>query len=306
MLLLRRIATAIVIAAALAVVFLSVYLLWNARQNDYLPQHPSYTPDLRVQQLEEKLEIYSRRVNDMEKLVIILLGISGLYVLVFILTADLNTRSMRRTADRALESVRSQIDDSMRALRDLKEEISHVIRAEAKDAVDRSGDAAPDLQTIQERIATLTDGAPSDEQRQEIANCESALPALELLHAAQFGPQLARIYRTLARYHDRRDPVRAHFYLARVHATAPEDFETANQLANLALDRQPPDYRQARRYFEASLAAQPEQQCAKYGLARIALAEGNSEIAIGLLEGALESPTWETSPDQEHAGLIRY
>src|SRR5260370_23923046 len=127
MLVLRRVATVIVIAASLAVVLLSVYLLWNARQNDYFPLHPSYTPDLRVQQLEEKLEIYSRRVNDMENMIIILLGISGLYIIVFILTTDINARGMRRKVDQALENVQRQVDDSMRALPELKEETSNPI-----------------------------------------------------------------------------------------------------------------------------------------------------------------------------------
>ncbi len=331
MLVLRRVATVIVIAASLAVVLLSVYLLWNARQNDYLPLHPSYTPDLRVQQLEEKLEIYSRRVNDMENVMIILLGISGLYIIVFILTADVNARSMRRRVDQAFENVRRQMDDSMRALRELKEETSNTIRAETQDAADRlkevqqrafetiqnmgaqirntmpgSSHAAPDLQAIQDRIATLADGAGSDEQMQEIAHYESALPALEVLHAGQFRPQLARIYRTLARYYEPRDSARSRFYLGHVQTMTPEDFETANELANEALQRQAPDYRQARKFFQASLAAQPDQQCAKYGLARIAIVEGDSETAIGLLESAVESPNWETSPDAERAALVHY
>src|SRR5258708_13225717 len=114
MLVLRRVATVIVIAASLAVVLLSVYLLWNARQNDYLPLHPSYTPDLRVQQLEEKLEIYSRRENDMENVIVILLGISGLYIIVFILTADVNARTMRRRVDQSFQNAHPQTTDTIR------------------------------------------------------------------------------------------------------------------------------------------------------------------------------------------------
>src|SRR5260370_35432440 len=131
--------------------------------------------------------------------------------------------------------------------------------------------AASDLQAIQDRIATLADGAGSDEQMQEIAHYESALPALEVLHAGQFRPQLARIYRTLARYYEPRDSARSRFYLGHVQTMTPEDFETANELANRALDRQPPDYRQARKFFQASLAAHPHHHCPTHGLARIAI-----------------------------------
>src|SRR5437016_3565385 len=128
MLLLVRVATGVVIAAATAVLLLSVYLLWNAPPWDYMPIQRTHTSDLdaRAQVLEDKLEMYSKRVNDMQTLVIILLGISGLYAIVFILTVDLNTRSVTRKVDRALENVRDQIGASMGDLRELKEETREV------------------------------------------------------------------------------------------------------------------------------------------------------------------------------------
>ena len=323
MLLLRRVATGVVIAAATAVLLLSVYLLWNAPPWDYLPLQRSYTSDLdaRAQVLEDKLEIYSRRVNDMEKLVIILLGISGLYAIVFILTVDLNTRSVNRKVDRALENVKDQIGASMSDLRELKEETREALRAESKEAVDRLqevhrqatetiekifGGAGSDLEAIQRRIAALGDVEPSEEQKQEVLHYEGALPTMELFDAFRLGPRLACIYRTLAHYYDRRDPARARFYLGRAQTVAPKDFESANELATLALDRRPPDYRQARRYFEASLAARQDQQRAKYGLARIAHAEGDLETAAGLLESAIASPNWENTPDPANAALVHY
>jgi hypothetical protein len=333
MLVLRRIATGIVIAAATAVLLLSVYLLWNAPPWDYLPLQRSYTSDLdaRAQVLEDKLEIYSRRVNDMETLVIILLGITGLYAIVFILTVDLNTRSVNRKVDRALENVKDQIGASMSDLRELKEETREALRAESKDAVDRlqevqqqaremiqnmraqahtavpiSVEAGHALEAIEQRIASLAGADQPDGQENEVLHYESSLPALELLHASQFGPQLASIYRTLAHYYERRDPARSRFYLRHAQAMAPRDFETVNELATLALDRRPPDYRQARRYFEASLAVQNDQQRAKYGLARIAQTEGDLETAVGLLESAIASPNWEKTPDPANAALIHY
>jgi tetratricopeptide (TPR) repeat protein len=333
MLLVRRVATGVVVAAALAVLFLSVYLLWNARQWDYLPLHASYTSDLdaHAQLLEDRLEIYSRRVSDMETLVIVLLGVTGLYAIVFILTVDFNTRAMNRKVDLALDNVKDQIGASMGDLRELKEETRDALRAESKDAAAllqqvqqqaretiqdmRSqtqgtmpvfDEVGRELDAIEERIAALLVADAPGEQKQEVLHYEAALPALELFHALRFGPRLARIYRTLARYYERRDPARSRFYLRRSQTMAPEDFETANELATLALDRQPPDYPQARRYFEASLAARQDQQRAKYGLARIALREGDLETAASLLESAIELPNWETAPDPASAALVHY
>jgi tetratricopeptide (TPR) repeat protein len=334
MLLLRRVATGVVIAAASAVLLLSVYLLWNAPPWDYLPLQRTYTSDLdaRAQVLEDKLEMYSRRVNDMETLVIILLGISGLYAIVFILTVDFNTRSVNRKVDRALENVKDQIGASLSDLRELKEETRDALRAESKDAVVRLqevqqqaremiqnmraqmqsatmpvfGEADRGLEAIQRLIAALADAEPSETQKQELLHYEGALPTLELFHALQFGPQLACIYRTLARHYDRRDPARSRFYLGRAQTVAPKDFETANELATLVLDRQPPDYGQARSYFEASLAAQPDQQRAKFGLARIAQGQGDLETAVKLLESAAASQNWEKTPDPANAALVHY
>src|SRR5208283_1415312 len=149
----------IVVAAALALLILSVYLLWNARQWDYLPLHTSYTSDLdaRAQLFQDKLEIYSRRVNDMESLVIILLGITGLYTIVFILTADFNARSTGRQVARAMLNVKEQMAISIGNLRELKEEARAAFRAEAKKASER-------LDQIQQRAHEMIEQARAEAQ----------------------------------------------------------------------------------------------------------------------------------------------
>lgn len=331
MLLVRRIATGIVVAAALAVLTLSVYLLWNVRL-DYMPLNTAFASDLdgHARMLQEKLDVYSRRINDIEMTVMILLGITGLYTIIFILTADLNARGVRRQVDRAMADVKDQMGASMSELRELKEEAREALRTEAKDAaerLDRVGqqaremiqelrtegmDPVPastvlDLEMIHQRIAAIADTRPSDEEVQEVMHYEGALPALELLHSRHLAPQLAQVYRDLARYFRPRDAPRTRFYLNRAAAMAPQDFETANELGSLALDGwQSPDYRLARKHFEASLAAQPSQQRAKYGLALIARAEGDLETALGLLESAVESENWEARPDPRNTALIHY
>jgi tetratricopeptide (TPR) repeat protein len=127
-----------------------------------------------------------------------------------------------------------------------------------------------------------------------------------LFHSRQFGPQLAHIYRALARYQASRDPARARFYLNRAATLAPEDFETANELGALALEERLPDYRAARKHFDASVAVEPNQQRAKYGLALIAMAEGDLDSAQGLLKSAIETENWEVSPNPRKAALVHY
>ena len=333
MLLVRRIATGIVVAAALALLILSVYLLWNARQWDYLPLHTSYTSDLdaRAQLFQDKLEIYSRRVNDMESLVIILLGITGLYTIVFILTADFNARSTGRQVARAMLNVKEQMAISIGNLRELKEEARAAFRAEAKKASERldqiqqrahemieqaraeaqsvapvPGEIERDIEKIQQRLAELAAGPHSDEERRELMHYEAALPTVELFHSRRLGVQLARTYGTLAKYYATTDPIRSRFYLNRAAVLAPGDFETANNAGALAMEGNPPDLRRAREHFEQSLASQPNQQRAKYELARIARSEPDFEKALGLLESALRSEKWETQQDAGHTALVQY
>ncbi len=333
MLLVRRIATGIVVAAALSLLILSVYLLWNARQWDYLPLHTSYTSDLdaRAQLFQDKLEIYSRRVNDMESLVIILLGITGLYTIVFIMTADFNARSTSRQVGRAMLNVKEQMATSIGNLRELKEEARSAFRAEAKNATERldqiqqrahemieqvrseaqslapvPGEMERELEKIQQRLAEIANGPHSEEERVELLHYEASLPTVDVFHNKRAGVQLARIYGTLARFYGSGDPIRSRFYLNRAAVLAPGDFETANNAGALAMEGNPPDLRQARKHFEQSLATQPNQQRAKYELARIARSEPDFEKALGLLESALRSEKWETQQDARSTALVQY
>jgi tetratricopeptide (TPR) repeat protein len=318
MLLVRRIVTGILVAASLSVLFFCVYLLGDASESP-----PAGTPKTAAQ--------YAGHLKDIENVVIILLGITGLYIIVFIVTADVHARATRRQVDGALKDLREQLGASLTELQKLKEETRIALRAEANLAADRlerleqealdrvealsaeirnimplSGEIDKDLRTIHEQVTHLAETRPSEQQQQELQHYEGALPFLELFHSRQFGPQLAHIYRALARYQASRDPARARFYLNRAATLAPEDFETANELGALALEERLPDYRGARKHFEASLAAQPNQQRAKYGLAVIATAEGDLDSAQGLLDSAVETERWEASPNPRKAALVHY
>lgn len=333
MLLLRRIATGVVAAAALAVLVLSVYLLWNARQWDYLPLNSSYTSDLdaRAQLFQDKLDIYSHRVNDMENLVIILLGITGLYTIIFIVTADLNARSMRRQVDRAIQRMQEQMnaamDDRAKSKQEAIEaqeaeskriaeqlaqsqkqwsEMMEEVRARMQGPVSTDGETVRELERIGHRIEESAATAAEDQQR-ELAHYEAALPALELIHGRLFASQIGGIYRALAHFYAAREPGKSRFYLSRAVALAPQDYAAANELGALVMNGMAsPDYGQAKQYFEASLGAKPDQQRAKYGLALIAKADGNFEAAQSLLESALKSTNWESGPDAASSAEVHY
>ncbi|HLJ45038.1 MAG TPA: hypothetical protein VKU01_03475 [Bryobacteraceae bacterium] len=334
MLLLRRIATAVVLLAATAVLILSVYLLWNARQWDYLPLHPTYSSELdaRAQAFEQKLEIYTRRVNDMQLLVVLLLGTSGVFMILFMLTADFAARASRRKMDQALTAAKNQLDATARELRLLKEEANKAIQHQAREAAARleaiqqaarakmqdletkTREAPPvleplerELEEIRKRIEALaTVARATDEQQQEISQYEQALAAVDLIYGRQLGTHLVQIHRALTKYYRSRDNSRARFYATRAYAANPTDFQLANDIGTLALESHPPDYAQARKYFEVSLILRGEQQRARYGLALVARGEGNLSAARELLEAAGKISAWEMAPDEGGAASVHY
>ena len=114
----RRFTITVALTAALAVLFLAVTMLWNARQWDYLPLPASTSADA----LQQRVEIYDRRVNDLQLLVILLLGVCGLYTIVFVLAAHFSSLSFERRADRAVAQIKDQLGLAMGDLRELKEE----------------------------------------------------------------------------------------------------------------------------------------------------------------------------------------
>ena len=117
MVLLRRAAAGIVIATALAIVGLSVYLAWSAYQWGSLAPQTSRSPDMGT-----TLEAYARRVNDMETFVIVLLGITGLYTIALIVASEYAAARASRKLERALANARHEIAASLADVRRIQEE----------------------------------------------------------------------------------------------------------------------------------------------------------------------------------------
>src|SRR5260370_27523905 len=90
----------LVITVCRAVLTITVSLAWNYRQWDYLPLHGPYTSDLdeRSHILQDRVEILTKRAGDMELLVLMLLGASGLYSIVFAASSYLVAVSFWRQA----------------------------------------------------------------------------------------------------------------------------------------------------------------------------------------------------------------
>ena len=252
----RKIALSALLTAAAIVLILTVVQIWNYRQWDYLPMHGSYVSELdqRSRILQDRVEILSKRVSDMELLVLILLGTSGLYAIVFVASSYFSALSFARQADRSIAGLKDQIGLALGDMRELKEEAERSVRAESRAAtppvsLDKLRDEARALirqemlqsapmqenmtsqvRTMAARIAIWRPGKLDEQALIELLQMESAVAVMELLGGPQLTPALAALYRHFARLHASGDRARTQFYLNRSLKLLPADSTLAPTL----------------------------------------------------------------------------
>jgi hypothetical protein len=203
---LRKIILVLVFAVALAALFLAVDVLARTRRWN-VPPAPG---------IDARVEFYSRRVEDMQTLVVILLGLSGLYSIVFIASTSASARALDREAGRVLTAIKDQLGLALGDLRELKEDTAEALRSGA------SQPAFPDISADLARI----------------------YHDLALFHAAQ-DPGRARNYleRSLILAPDAADASEIHYQLAcllardRVFAEASHELEIALRDKSSSLER---------------------------------------------------------------------
>jgi len=126
----RKVTLALLLAAAIAALVMAVLLLWNYRlwQQTATEAVRTITPDERLRLLESHVELLSKRAGDIELLVLVLLGTSGLYSIVFVASSYLSSVSFARQADRSIADIKDQVGMAMGDLRELKEDVQRVVR----------------------------------------------------------------------------------------------------------------------------------------------------------------------------------
>jgi len=262
--LLRRITFVLLIAASSAVLFLSAYLFWNARPWDYLPfiGRPTTNLDARSQLLSDKIDIYNRQADDLEKMVAVLLVLSAVYVIAFAVSTHFTAERFQRYCEQAVDAVHADSARLMGDLRELREQADRAVERAAVDcgrveelmrqtgdgisrmSAGASGPAPEAAFDIAPAIARLR-GSMDDglDQRKPgspfaIADLERALAALALLAEPKHAGLLAPLYRDLALHYDRVDRGQAGYYRARANALepgiAPEPRQAPQEMAAAA------------------------------------------------------------------------
>src|ERR1700730_121763 len=122
MAMIRKIALGLLLVAAVIAVVVAATQLSHYRPYDYPPVHAASDLDERARIFEDRVEILSRRVGDMELLVLVLLLTSGLYAIVFVASSYFSAKSFARQADRTVNHIKDEIGVAMGDLRELQEQ----------------------------------------------------------------------------------------------------------------------------------------------------------------------------------------
>src|SRR5271170_7148927 len=120
---LRKIALGLLLTASAGVLLMAALELWNYRQWAHLPaREPGVSTGDLPRMLQGRMDLLTGRVRDMELLVLVLLGTSGLYAIVFVASSYFSATSFARQADQTVNHIQDQIGLAMGDLRELQED----------------------------------------------------------------------------------------------------------------------------------------------------------------------------------------
>ncbi len=250
----RKITLVALLVSSLTVLALAVYLFWDYRENQaYLLD--SSTPvlvDEQARLLHERVEVLNKRVSDMELLVVVLLGASGLYAIVFVLSSYFSAITFARQADRSIASIREQLSAALGDLRELQEEARKALRKEPQGAEANADQLRGDVRAIvraeigsgrreaagyeaqvdaiARQMSRWNSSGLDSQSRLELMHYESAAAALELTGGEQSAASLAGLYRRFAELYAVSDRARERFYLTRALALVPPDSRSASEI----------------------------------------------------------------------------
>src|ERR1700728_3603688 len=167
---LRKIALGLLLAASAAGLVMAGWELWINQQWAYLPlSAPSAV-------LQNRMDLLTKRVGDMELLVLILLGTSSLYAIVLVLSSYFSTTSFARRADQTISHIQDQIGLAMGDLRELQEETEQRLRqmtaARTAETPERPAAWEAQIAEITARLAAWRDAPLSEHARLELVRDE--------------------------------------------------------------------------------------------------------------------------------------
>lgn len=257
---LRKIALGLLLTAAAGILAMAGWELWNYRQSASLPLDDSGLNSAdRARILDDRMDLLTRRVGDMQLLVLILLGTSGLYAIVFVASSYFSATSFARQADQTIANMHDQIGIAMGDLRELQEQTEKRLKEMASPAAvqtvavqtaavetaappaastpaqeqvppaEEAGQWESRIAEIRARVASWQASAAVGYARIELIEDEARAIGLELASGAHDRTALAELYLGFGQIYASSDAARSRFYLERALRLAAPESAVASQ-----------------------------------------------------------------------------
>jgi hypothetical protein len=286
--------------------------------------------------VKDKLDAYKVQVDDLQRLVSLLIAFSSLYALVLGVSSYLSAQGLLKQSEdnaKQIEKLREDLEESFPFFRGMGERMNAM-----KDRLESLMPDSDERDGYYDRL--------SNDDRQRLEATE--LSAVSWLYFLDFsGPPAeiaAGIYRNLGKYYGARhnrqrkalqaeidgasklpqaDPARnidvnerkretqsladhASFFFSRAIEKNPNDFLAFNDFAFLTQDIEGDLSKSAESFYRTSLRLEPKQQRAYYDLALMEHDRGKYKEAEELSTRALSYPNWQIRPNEERVNDVRY
>jgi hypothetical protein len=309
--------TALTISGLLAIAYVAIQF-WMAY----------HTHGLINADVKDKLDSYKVQVDDLQRLVSLLVTFSSLYALVLGVSSYLSAQGLITQSEKnakQIEDLRKDLEKTYPFLRGMGERMNAL-----KDRLEM-------LMPDSDERSDYFDRLKAHERLELEAAEQSAITWLHFLDFSGSGAAeiAADIYRNLgkyrgAQYKQRRDELkrkkdanrgstfpeeekevellshRAEFFLNRSKEKNPNSFLVYNDLAYLTQDIEGESSQNAAKWYSTSLRYEKKQQRAPYNLAIIHYFNGQYEEAEKCSSEALENTNWQVKPSAERKADVLY
>ena len=228
---LRRVALGLLVMASAAVLVLAALELWNYGQASVPASRPPLNPSDQARALQDRVDLLSKRVGDMEVLAIVLLATSGLYAIVFVSSSYLSANTFSRSAGQTIQQIQDQAGLAMGELRELQERTQQSLKDMlANPVAPGPANAHQQAADLLARVRERHSQTHTEQAKLELLRDENSAAHLEATAGPELGDPLAAIYLAFARHYAQADRARSQFHLERALRLAPASSPLASEI----------------------------------------------------------------------------
>lgn len=240
--------------------------------------------------MKERLELYGKRADDIQRLITILLTVSTIYGIALAVNAYTEVKNSAQKVDKLLEKTEADVLKIFPLFEAIESSINNMMH--------HLLGVLPRLDLHEKTYASF-----SAEEKEKIFYYEKSVSALEVFNMKPFSEQVSAIFHGLGSFYALKyqaqktpqDRERSVFYLEKAIELDPKNVKALNDrgYAALVMDQ---DFENAKKYLTKSLDIDDDQQRPRYNLAYIAHMQKEYLKSVEHITEALARHKWQVSP----------